>query len=94
MTLDPISIATAGYVCGSGPDPIAIATDGYVCFAEAATVEEGGGSGGPGAIRREQASHGGVIVFPSDAPPSIEGLPDEDAKLALLAVIAIEEWYE
>jgi len=32
MTLDPISIATAGYVCGVGPDAIAIATMGYVCI--------------------------------------------------------------
>ncbi len=32
MTLDPISIATKGYVCGSGPDDIAIATKGYVCI--------------------------------------------------------------
>lgn len=31
MTLDPISIATMGYVCGDCPDPIAIATLGYVC---------------------------------------------------------------
>ncbi len=31
MTLDPISIATKGYVCGTGPNDIAIATKGYVC---------------------------------------------------------------
>ena len=36
MTLDPISIATAGYVCGEGPDPIAIGTLGYVCEGEVA----------------------------------------------------------
>ena len=33
MTLDPIAIATQGYVCGEGPDGISIATRGYVCFA-------------------------------------------------------------
>lgn len=31
MTLEPISIATKGYVCRFVPDPIAIATKGYVC---------------------------------------------------------------
>ena len=36
MTLDPISIATAGYVCGGCPDPIAIGTLGYVCAVERA----------------------------------------------------------
>ena len=34
MILDPISIATGGYVCGSAPSSIPIATDGYVCFEE------------------------------------------------------------
>ena len=38
MTLEPISIATAGYVCGEGPDPIAIAHLGYVCEAEAQVI--------------------------------------------------------
>lgn len=37
-TLDPISIATKGYVCGLGPDGISIATRGYVCMA--ATFQE------------------------------------------------------
>jgi hypothetical protein len=31
MTLEPISIATKGYVCNFDLDPIAIATKGYVC---------------------------------------------------------------
>ncbi len=39
MTLDPIAMATRGYVCGPGPDPISIATYGYVCVLVA--VEEG-----------------------------------------------------
>lgn len=33
MTLAPLSIATAGYVCGTGPRAISIATQGYVCLA-------------------------------------------------------------
>lgn len=94
MNLNPIAIATQGYVCGGNPDSIAIATQGYVCFADLGIPEEGGGSGGPAAGQRETKSHGGVIVLPSDAPFSVEGMPDEDAKLALLAIIAIEEWYE
>ncbi len=39
MTLEPISIATKGYICNFDPDPIAIATKGYVC----APVFAGGG---------------------------------------------------
>lgn len=33
MTLDPISIATAGYVCGGNPNSLSIATRGYICTA-------------------------------------------------------------
>lgn len=29
--LEPISIATKGYVCTFSPEPIAIATKGYIC---------------------------------------------------------------
>jgi hypothetical protein len=29
--VDPVSIATRGYVCNEEPDDIAIATRGYVC---------------------------------------------------------------
>lgn len=32
MTLNPISIATKGYICDGCPRPIAIATKGYVCI--------------------------------------------------------------
>lgn len=46
MTLDPISIATRGYVCGAGPDDIAIATMGYVCSETEFRVPVGGGSSG------------------------------------------------
>lgn len=57
--LDPISIATSGYVCGDGPDSIAIATHGYVCpFIDVDIVwPSGGGSpeaGGP--IRGERCT--------------------------------------
>lgn len=40
MSLDPISIATKGYVCDGCPNPIAIGTWGYVCEVAAAV---GGG---------------------------------------------------
>lgn len=50
MTLDDISIATEGYVCGTGPEPIAIATMGYVCSSTEFEVPAGGGSSSP--IRR------------------------------------------
>lgn len=48
-TVDPISIATLGYVCGGNPDDIAIATIGYVCLAQVIIipVATGGGRGGP-----------------------------------------------
>ena len=42
MTLEPISIATKGYICFNGtdycPDDIAIATKGYVCVADVPPV--------------------------------------------------------
>lgn len=47
MTLDPVSIATRGYVCGTGPDDIAIATMGYVCSSTEFQVPVGGGSSTP-----------------------------------------------
>lgn len=42
-TLDPIAIATHGYVCDETLEPISIATHGYVCI----VVLRGGSSGGP-----------------------------------------------
>lgn len=49
MTLEPISIATKGYVCNFDLDPIAIATKGYVC----APVPFAGG-GGDSLIQRRR----------------------------------------
>ena len=47
MTLEPISIATKGYVCFNGtdycPDDIAIATKGYVCIADVVVERLNGG---------------------------------------------------
>ena len=97
MTLNDISIATGGYVCGSGPGPIPIASDGYVCFAGDVTPpEEGGGSGGVGGqgARRPADGHGAVIPtirLPRDIAPGTEY---SDAELAALAILLIEEFYE
>ena len=90
MTLDPISIATAGYVCGAVPDDVSIALDGYVCFAEAVAVEEiGGGSFG---VTRKQPH--GVVIPPFRLPGTVPlDSVDEDVELAILAVMIIENYY-
>jgi hypothetical protein len=52
MTLNPIAIATIGYVCNSLVAPIPIATHGYVCPAPVGfTIFDG--DGGTGGQRRE-----------------------------------------
>lgn len=38
MNLEPIAIATRGYVCSGAPDDIAIATQGYACVVQAVTL--------------------------------------------------------
>lgn len=84
--LEPISIATQGYV-GLGPDvgefcprPLAIATHGYVRFVVGPARDPFGGGKG----------HGRVIQ-----PPRQVDKPESDtAKKALLAVIAIESYYD
>lgn len=48
MTLDPISIGTAGYVCGKGPRGVSISLAGYVCIPlgviqEQPTIQAAGG---------------------------------------------------
>lgn len=52
MTLDPIAIATIGYVCRSVINPISRATHGYVCPARA-VVGILSGDGGSGLARKE-----------------------------------------
>lgn len=85
--LEPISIATAGYVCGTGPASLSIATDGYVCLDVIIGPTEpdigGGGSGG----------HGAVIRLPGKSIP-LEIRQNEELLLALTAVIAILEFDE
>lgn len=65
FSVDPISIATSGYVCGNGPNDIAVATHGYVCpFIEVIVTPGGGGSteaGGP--IRGERCTVTVRITF-------------------------------
>lgn len=92
--LSPISIATAGYVCGTGPASIPIATDGYVCTAGIVITpepEQGGGSGG----EREHRNTGhGHIVSVRLPGANIDGEQFDDEDFALLAVILIEEFFE
>ena len=77
-----IGIATRGYRTGqSNPGRICIATYGYRCpEGEPPDVVDpfGGGKG-----------HGAVILEPTERRP--ENLENE--QLALLAVLAIDEWY-
>ena len=76
-----IGIATRGYRTGdSNPGRICIATYGYRCPERVppAPVDDGLGGG-----------HGAVILEPTRR--RIEST--EDAELALLAVMAIEEFY-
>lgn len=84
MILEPISIATGGYI-GVGPSAgtfcpwdIAIATDGYVRLDVAPAPTPDPFGGGHGAVIQERRR----FVDP--------GL-SEDEQLALLAVIAIDE---
>ena len=84
MILEPISIATGGYV-GIGPTsgpfcplPLAIGSDGYIRF-ELPDEEIGDGGHWKG--------HGAVISEPMEPSRPIQ-------KLALLAVAAIQQWYE
>lgn len=58
MSLDPISIATAGYVCGTGPNAISIATNGYVCT-EIVIVD-------PGPSPADQGGRGDVTPMGDD----------------------------
>lgn len=86
MILDPISIATGGYI-GIGPGagdycplPLAIASDGYIRFTPEEVDPFGGGMG-----------HGAVIWEPRQLALPL-GM-EEDAQLALLAKLAIDEMY-
>lgn len=82
--LEPISIATHGYVAVTPtddrcPQPLAIASHGYIVFDAAPADDPFGGGMGHGAAIQEYY------------PPE----PKRDlAKLAVIAVIAIEENYD
>ena len=84
--LDPLSIATGGYV-GIGPTasdfcplPLAIATDGYVRF-DVRDIDPSLLGGG----------HGNVTFRPRRRRDTDELTQNEDAELAVLAIIAISE---
>lgn len=62
-TLDDISIATDGYVCGGGPNDIAIAHLGYVCPVEVVVIP----------VRRGGSSAGMPVT---EYPPRTIRLPD------------------
>ena len=86
MILEPISIATGGYV-GIGPPvgqfcptPLAIASDGYIRF-EVGDRRDGDGGTGPSAFIREPA-----------LPREPKGADKQ--KLAALAIVAIETIYD
>lgn len=82
--LEPISIATQGYVgvgplaTGFCPAPLAIASHGYIRFEVA--VEDDPFGGGTG-----------VRVFPVEGPTQDQGV--DPVKIAL-AIVAIEEMYD
>ena len=78
-TLNPISIATIGYVCDSVINPIARATHGYVCLGVTPPLVDDGGGG----------YHGAVI---DERQPRVES--DEDIKLVALALMAIDAYYD
>ena len=80
--LDPLSIATHGYI-GHGPGfgdycplPLAIASHGYIRF-DVTPPDTGGGGG-----------HGAIVSI--SEPSKAESLT-EDMQLALFAVMAIDE---
>ena len=73
-----IAIATRGYRCGGNPTKTSIATYGYRCLEPAVDDGLGGGMG-----------HGAVILEPTER---IE--PESYEEYALLAVLAIQEYYE
>lgn len=85
MILDPLSIATGGYI-GIGPGandfcplPLAIGSDGYIRF-EVDVGDRRDGDGG----------HGAVIWEPRITLPATS----EDDEIIALAITAIEIWYD
>ena len=78
-TLNPISIATIGYVCDSVINPIARGTHGYVCLGVTPPVVDDGGGGYHGAVIVEQQEY-------------ID--PRVDEELAALAILAIQAVYD
>lgn len=79
-TLNPIAIATIGYVCDSVINPIARGTHGYVCLGVTPPVVVDDGGGG---------YHGAVIVERQDYVDV-----HVDNELAALAILAINAVYD
>ena len=78
-TLNPIAIATIGYLCNSVLNPITRGTHGYVCQAVLPPVIDDGGGG----------YHGAVIV---ERQETVDVHVDDE--LAALAIMAINAVYD
>ena len=79
MTLDPISIATIGYVCRGAPRAIPIAVHGYVCLARLRRKTGGG--------------HGARLSLKGDEAEKLYDT-DGEMLDAAMALIAIETYYD
>ena len=87
-----IAIATRGYRCNGKPTKVAIATYGYRCLEPIADFGAGGAARGLVEPRRQYKTR----ERPYTRQPLITLPPEDviDAELAVLAVIAIQEYYE
>jgi hypothetical protein len=81
-TLDDISIATEGYVCGGGPNDIAIATHGYVCPVLVVVIEARGGDSSKRGLRVEQ-----VHRFETEAMIRRRILQEDEEILMIISTI-------
>lgn len=83
--IDPISIATSGYVCrcdsGCGPTAISIASAGYVCCFDKVPDVVGGGGGGRAVPRFSRQ----VL------PERLEKLKDDIVLIAALLAAELNE---
>ena len=80
-TLDPIAIATIGYVCDSVINPIARGTHGYIC-----PIDQP-----PPFDRRDGDGGRGLRYIPPEDQPMPRGI---DKNKIALAIIVIEDMYD
>ncbi len=81
-TLDPIAIATIGYVCDSVINPIARGTHGYICPIDQPQPEPD---------RRDGDGGTGAVVLPPYERIERKGI---DKNKIVLAIIAIQDMYD